>query len=71
MILSETISTFKSGGEKHLEDRMVRACLNDLDKLRDQIALEINALPPAKQKIIKEVVKSYIENLPGGTSNGN
>ena len=46
MILSETINLFISGGNIDLEDRMQRACLCDLDKLRDSINTEINVLPP-------------------------
>lgn len=71
MILSETISTFKSGGEKHLEERMVRSCLNDLDKLRDQINVEINALPTRKREIIKNVVNEYLKDLVGGVEDDN
>jgi len=72
MILSETISMFKSGGEKHLEDRMIRACLNDLDKVRDQINAEVNALPPAKRIIIKDVINNYLKDIQiGSVDNGN
>ena len=71
MILSETITIFKSGGEKQLEDRMVRACLNDLDKIRDQINVEVNALPPAKRNMIKKVIDSYLKDLVGDLENGN
>lgn len=36
---------------------MVRACLNDLDNVRDQIKAEVNALPPVKRKLIEAVIK--------------
>lgn len=66
MILSETINLFISGGEKNLEDRMQRACLCDLDKLRDSINIEINALPPKKKELIKSTIEAYLANLLGG-----
>ena len=69
MILSETISIFKNGGDKQLEDRMVRACLNDLDKIRDRINVEVNALPPAKRHIIKNVINDYLKDLVAGVDN--
>lgn len=65
MILSETINLFISGGEIDLEDRMQRACLCDLDKLRDSINIEINALPPKKKELIKSTIETYLANLLG------
>ena len=63
MILSETINLFISGGSVDLEDRMQRACLCDLDKLRDSIITEINALPPKKKELIKSTIKAYLADL--------
>lgn len=71
MILSENISIFKTGGEKQLEDRMVRACLNDLDKVRDQIKVEINALSTAKRNLIKNVIDNYLKDIIGEFDNCN
>lgn len=50
---------------------MVRSCLNDLDKLRDQINVEINALPTRKREIIKNVVNEYLKDLVGGVEDDN
>lgn len=63
LILSETITLFKTGGLKDLDGRMERACLCDLDKLRDRINIEINALPLNKKNMIKEVIINYLKDL--------
>ena len=42
---------------------MERACLCDLDKLRDRINIEINALPLNKKNMIKEVIINYLKDL--------
>ena len=70
-VLSETLSIFKSGGEKQIEDRMVRACLNDLDKVRDQLKKEVNALPTAKRNMIKNVINNYLKDIVEDFDDGN
>ena len=71
LILSETITLFKTGGSKHLDGRLERACLCDLDKLRDGINLELNALPTDKKNILKKVIYDYLEYIVRGEFNVN
>ena len=65
-LLHETILLFKTGGEKDLNGRMERACLCDLDRLKDRMNVEIDALPPDQRKIIRKAVMDYLKDLVGG-----